>query len=56
LITPPNFSGGGGNCLPSSDIVDDGDPGVPFTCWAPVAHGRSAMATPMPAARAQHPH
>jgi hypothetical protein len=35
LITPPNFGSGGGNCLPSIDVVALGDPGVPVICWAP---------------------
>src|SRR5882672_1586514 len=34
LITPPNFGGDGGSCLPSIVIVALGDPSVPFTCWA----------------------
>src|SRR5215831_10261896 len=34
LITPPNFGGSGGNCLPSSVIVALGEPGVPVICWA----------------------
>src|ERR1700675_4098195 len=34
LITPPNFGGSGGSCLPSSVIVALGEPGVPVICWA----------------------
>src|SRR6267142_3632246 len=34
LITPPNFGGSGGSCLPSSVIVALGMPGVPVICWA----------------------
>src|SRR5713226_2335758 len=34
LMTPPNFGGGGGSCLPSIVIVALGEPGVPFICWA----------------------
>src|SRR4029453_1198309 len=34
LITPPNFGGSGGSCLPSSVIVAPGVPGVPVICWA----------------------
>jgi len=34
LIKPPNFCGGGGNCLPSSVIVALGEPGVPWIVWA----------------------
>src|SRR4029453_18130347 len=34
LITPPNFGGSGGSCLPSSVIVAPGEPGVPVICWA----------------------
>src|SRR5512135_2539282 len=39
LITPPNFGGGGGNCLPSMVVVALGEPGTPVTCCAdaPVA-------------------
>src|SRR5450631_1421674 len=33
-ITPPNFSGGGGSCLPSMVIVALGEPGVPLICCA----------------------
>src|SRR6266436_4661420 len=32
LITPPNFGGGGGICLPSMVVVALGEPGVPVTC------------------------
>src|SRR2546423_15324567 len=35
LITPPNFGGSGGSCLPSIVIVALGVPGVPVICWAP---------------------
>src|ERR1700688_2879593 len=38
LITPPNFGGSGGSCLPSIVIVALGEPGVPVICWAK-AHG-----------------
>src|SRR5450432_3575758 len=34
LITPPNFVGGGGSCLPSIVMVALGEPGVPLICWA----------------------
>src|SRR5436305_7752007 len=34
LITPPNFGGGAGSCLPSMVIVALGEPSVPLTCWA----------------------
>src|ERR1700757_5116632 len=34
LITPPNFGGSGGSCLPSKVIVALGEPGVPVICWA----------------------
>src|SRR5262252_4028620 len=34
LITPPNFSGGGGNCLPSIVVVALGEPSSPVTCCA----------------------
>src|SRR6202040_3694864 len=42
LITPPNFGGSGGSCLPSSVIVALGEPGVPVICWAD-AFGESDM-------------
>src|SRR6266481_7346721 len=32
LMTPPNFGGGGGICLPSMLVVALGEPGVPRTC------------------------
>src|SRR6266852_8563364 len=34
LITPPNGSGGGGSCFPSSVTVALGEPGSPLICWA----------------------
>src|SRR5258708_155273 len=34
LMTPPNFRGGGGSCLPSIVIVALGEPGVPLIRWA----------------------
>src|SRR5882724_8420891 len=34
LITPPNDSGGGGSCFPSSVIVALGEPGTPVIFWA----------------------
>src|SRR5512143_1898405 len=34
LITPSNFGGGGGSCLPSTVTVALGEPGVPVTCCA----------------------
>src|SRR5215510_7414272 len=34
LITPPNFGGSGGSCLPSIVVVALGEPGVPVTCCA----------------------
>src|SRR5271170_3949773 len=34
LMTPPNFGGGGGSCLPSIVVVALGEPGVPVTCCA----------------------
>src|SRR5204862_5140170 len=34
LITPPNFGGGGGSCLPSMVVVALGDPGWPVACCA----------------------
>src|SRR6266702_3131370 len=40
-ITPPNFGGGGGSCLPSIVIVALGEPGVPLICWA-IAAGKEA--------------
>src|SRR5258705_8245629 len=32
-MSPPNFGGSGGSCLPSSVIVALGVPGVPVICW-----------------------
>src|SRR5271169_2050852 len=37
LITPPNFGGGGGICLPSIVVVALGEPNVPVTCCAEAA-------------------
>src|SRR5512136_1514264 len=34
LITPSNFVGGGGNCLPSIVMVALGEPGTPVICCA----------------------
>src|ERR1700675_2532300 len=34
LITPPNGSGGGGSCFPSSVTVELGEPGTPLICCA----------------------
>src|SRR6266576_4664248 len=34
LISPPNFGGSGGSCVPSRVIVALGEPGVPVICWA----------------------
>ncbi len=34
LITPPNFGGSGGSCLPSIVVVALGEPGVPVICCA----------------------
>ena len=34
LMTPPNFGGGGGSCLPSMVVVALGEPGAPVTCCA----------------------
>src|ERR1700680_2740651 len=47
LITPPNFGGSGGSCLPSIVVVALGEPGVPSICWAwavKVASGSSRKA------------
>src|SRR5664279_2390415 len=32
LITPPNFGGGGGICLPLIVVVASAEPSVPVTC------------------------
>jgi hypothetical protein len=32
LITPPNFDGGGGSCVPGMVVVAPGEPGVPVMC------------------------
>src|SRR6185295_6315088 len=42
LITPPNFGGSGGSCLPSSVIVALGVPGVPVICCAAADPARRA--------------
>src|SRR6266436_201657 len=34
LITPPNFGGGGGSCLPLIVVVALGEPSTPLICWA----------------------
>src|SRR5512139_3131243 len=34
LMTPPNFGGGGGSCLPSIVMVALGEPGTPVICCA----------------------
>jgi hypothetical protein len=34
LITPPNFGGDGGSCVPSIVVVALGEPGIPVTCCA----------------------
>src|SRR5437660_1068592 len=49
LITPPNFGGSGGSCLPSSVIVAPGVPGVPVICWAARRLGKvmSRLARPV---------
>src|SRR5438034_6366843 len=47
LMTPPNFGGGGGSCMPSIVIVALGEPGVPLICWA-FASGKSAAPTTIP--------
>src|ERR1700675_20433 len=41
LISPPNFGGSGGSCLPSSVMVALGVPGVPVICWAAAGAARS---------------
>src|SRR5690242_17190896 len=45
LITPPNFGGSGGSCLPSSVIVALGEPGVPVICWAAADPARAGKVT-----------
>src|SRR5258707_2011001 len=34
LITPPNFGGGDGSCLPSTVVAAPAEPNVPVTCSA----------------------
>jgi hypothetical protein len=41
LMTPPNFAGGGGSCLPSSVVVALGEPGTPVTCCADAGNALS---------------
>src|SRR6476661_8161470 len=43
LITPPNFIGGGGSCLPSMVVVALGEPGVPVVWICALAVGATAM-------------
>ena len=43
LITPPNFIGGGGSCLPSIVVVALGEPGVPVVCICALAEGAIAI-------------
>src|SRR5271156_2176098 len=46
LMTPPNFGGGGGSCLPSSEVVELGEPGTPLNCCAaPLGAAMKRMAT-----------
>src|SRR5580700_6296212 len=37
LITPPNFGGGSGICLPLIVVVASAEPNSPVTCWAVAA-------------------
>src|SRR5208337_2427404 len=43
LITPPNFGGGGGICLPSMVVVALGEPGVPEACCAATLGAPTAL-------------
>src|SRR5271156_5559571 len=43
LMTPPNFGGGGGSCLPSIEVVALGEPGVPVTCCAAALGTRTEL-------------
>src|SRR6266480_7995900 len=43
LITPPNFIGGGGSCLPSMVVVALGEPGSPVICTWVRTEGATAM-------------
>src|ERR1700757_2848114 len=45
LITPPNFGGSGGSCLPSIVVVALGEPGVPVICWANAPDARHTHRT-----------
>src|SRR6476646_7557695 len=36
LMTPPNFSGGAGSCLPLMVVVASGEPGAPVACGGEV--------------------
>src|SRR5262245_17703623 len=45
LITPSNFGGGGGSCLPSIVIVALGEPGAPVICCAVTGNEPSAANT-----------
>jgi hypothetical protein len=49
LITPPNFAGGGGSCLPLMVVVALGEPGAPPAWTGPgVAHKTLAVAKTLP--------
>src|SRR5271157_5111778 len=52
LITPPNFGGGGGSCLPSMVVVALGEPGTPVICRAGTCGSGAAGAVGSGAARA----
>jgi hypothetical protein len=45
-MTPPNFGGGGGRYLVSSDSVADGEPGTDRVCCAFAGRTRSNEKTP----------
>src|SRR5512141_2142490 len=44
LITPPNFCGGGGSCLPSRVVVEAGEPGTPVVWISAAPSGRARAA------------
>ncbi len=35
LMTPPNFGGGAGSCVPFTVVVALAEPATPVVCWAP---------------------
>src|ERR1700734_3094532 len=55
LITPPNFGGGAGSCLPSTVVVALAEPNVPVTTCAPTGATVNAAASRNTAASVMTP-